>query len=155
MFSSGVNIWAELVSFFKSWLSKINCTQFVGVELRVSAKLEPACSSSNPQIRTSVFIEQKLLKWPECQPWAALLKEKNKILKKETNTKYLWSKLKKPVLSFIEATVLVALLLYSVNLKLRILHSVILCTDFSYAAFLVRNFSTVRDIIIKQFQCAK
>ena len=77
---------------------------------------------------------------------------KNKIKKKETNTKYLWSKLKKRVLSFIEATVLVVLLLlllYSVNLKLRILHSVILCTDFSYAAFVVRNFNTVRDIIIK------
>ena len=77
---------------------------------------------------------------------------KNKILKKETNTKYLWSKLKKRALSFIEATVrvvLLLLLLYSVNLKLRILHSVILCTDFSYAAFLVRNFNTVRDIIMK------
>ena len=58
-------IWAELVNFFKSWLSKINCTQFAGVEL-----------TSIRHIRTSVFIEQKLLKWPACQPWAALLKEK-------------------------------------------------------------------------------
>ena len=66
------------------------------------------------------------------------------------------------MLSFIEATVLVILLLllYSVNLKLRILHSVILCIDFSYAALILfvkssLNSSSARNVVfVKRCYCS-
>ena len=50
MFSSEANVWAELVRFFKSWLSKINCTQFA--ETRRS--FFPSVVSSEVNIRAEL-----------------------------------------------------------------------------------------------------